>query len=64
MTPILAAAANSSAFLMLLFWIVFVLSLILAWFPTPTSPYDRPARGVLFLLIGILGLAVFGFPLN
>lgn len=56
------AATNSSVVLVVIFWVLYILSAILWYFPAPASAWDRPSRAVLFILIGILGYATFGSP--
>lgn len=47
--------------LVVLFWILYILALFGVFLP---EPWQKPSRVVLFILIGILGLKVFGNPLN
>lgn len=49
--------------LTVLFWILFILSFIGCFFAAD-HPVQRPSRVILLILIGILGLKVFGSPLN
>lgn len=52
--------------LSLLFWILYILTLVLGFFvyyqPGPGAPWFRPFGGyvVLWILVGILGYRVFG----
>lgn len=52
--------------LIVLFWILFLLSVIGIFSDGPNSPVwvGRGSRVVLLILIGILGLKVFGNPIS
>jgi hypothetical protein len=48
----------------ILFWVIYLISLIVAWwgYYTPNTPWFRPFGGVfvVWVLVGILGWRVFG----